>query len=215
MAIITISRGSLSGGRALADCLSARLGYPNVGMEVIQEAAESLGASEEAFRGKYETTPGLWARLTREREVYVLAVQASLADWCTRGDLVYHGLSGQHLLRGLPGILRVRLIAPMEKRIKALLASHPQMSDSEAESFIRKVDQDRIQWVKVMYGVEVTDSRNYDLTINLTRHSLQSACETVVAAVAQPQFQISDEVEEELFAFAAECRDRLSRARGG
>jgi cytidylate kinase len=103
----------------------------------------------------------------------------------------------------------------MDKRIKALLASHPQMSNSEAESFIRKVDQDRIQWVKVMYGVEVTDSSNYDLTINLTRHSLQSACETVVTAVAQPQFQISDEVEEELFAFAAECRDRLSRARGG
>jgi cytidylate kinase len=184
-------------------------------MEVLQEAAESLGASEEAFRGKYETTPGLWARLTREREIYVLAVQASLADWCTRGDLVYHGLSGQHLLRGLPGILRLRLIAPMEKRVKALLASHPQMSDSEAESFIRKVDQDRSQWVKAMYGVEVTDSNNYDLTINLTRHSLQSACETVVTAVAQPRFQITDEVEEELFAFAAECRDRLSRARGG
>jgi cytidylate kinase len=215
VAIITISRGSLSGGRALAECLSARLGYPNVGLEVIQEAAESLGASEEAFRGKYETTPGLWARLTKEREVYVLAVQAALADWCTRGDLVYHGLSGQHLLRGLPGVLRVRLIAPLEKRIKALLASHPQMTGAEAEAFIKKVDQDRSQWVRAMYGVEVTDSFNYDLTINLTRHSLQSACETIVTAVAQPQYQITDEVEEELFAFAAECRDKLSRARGG
>ena len=215
MAIITISRGSLSGGRALAECLSTRLGYPNVGLEVLQEAAESLGASEEAFRGKYETTPGLWARLTHEREKYVLAVKAALADWCTRGDLVYHGLSGQHLLRDLPGILRVRLIAPLENRIQALLASHPQMSAAQAESFIKTVDQDRVRWVRTMYGVEVTDSTNYDLTINLKRHSLESACKTIMVAAAQPRYQITDEVEEELFAFAAECRDRLSRIRGG
>jgi cytidylate kinase len=215
VAIITISRGSLSGGRALAECLSTRLGYPDVGLEVLQEAAESVGASEEAFRGKYETTPGLWARLTHEREKYVLAVKAALADWCTRGDLVYHGLSGQHLLRDLPGILRVRLIAPLEKRIQALLESHPQMSASQAESFIMTVDQDRLRWVRTMYGVEVTDSTNYDLTINLKRHSLESACKTIVVAAAQPRYQITDEVEEELFAFAAECRDRLSRVRGG
>lgn len=94
MAIITISRGSLSGGRALAQCLSASLGYPTVGREVLQEAAEALGATEEAFRGKFETTPGLWGRLTRAREKYVLAVQTALAEWCTRGDLIYHGLSG-------------------------------------------------------------------------------------------------------------------------
>ena len=215
MAIITISRGSLSGGRALAECLSTRLGYPDVGLEVLQEAAESVGASEEAFRGKYETTPGLWARLTHEREKYVLAVRAALADWCTRGDLVYHGLSGQHLLRGAPGTLRVRLIAPLEKRIQALLASHPQMSTAQAEDFIKHVDQDRTRWVRIMYGVEVADSRNYDLTINLKRHSLQSACDTIVTAAAQPQYQITDEVEAELFAFAAECRDRLSRILGG
>jgi cytidylate kinase len=215
VAIITISRGSLSGGRALAECLSARLGYPNVGLEVLKEAAESLGASEEAFRGKYETTPGLWARLTHEREKYVLAVQTALADWCTRGDLVFHGLSGQHLLRDLPGILRVRLIAPLETRVRAVLASHPQMSSAQAESFIKNVDQDRSQWVRVMYGVEVADSNNYDLTINLKRHSIQSACNTIVTATAQPRYQITDDVEEELFAFAAECRDRLSRVRGG
>ncbi|MFH1764763.1 MAG: cytidylate kinase-like family protein [Gemmatimonadota bacterium] len=215
MAIITISRGSLSGGRALAECLSSRLGYPNVGREVLQEAAETLGASEEVFRGKFETTPGLWGRLTHAREKYVLAVQTALAEWCTRGDLVYHGLSGQHLLKGLPGIFRIRLIAPMEIRIKALLESHPMMTVSQAEEFIKDVDLDRSRWVKVMYGADVTDPSLYDLTINLRTHTIESACDTVVTAVAQPRFQITDEVEAEIFAFAAQCRDRLSRAKGG
>ena len=215
MAIITISRGSLSGGRALAECLSSCLGYPKVGREVLQEAADAVGASEEVFRGKFETTPGFWSRLTNAREIYVLAVQTALAEWCTRGDLVYHGLSGHHLLKGLPGIFRIRLIAPMESRIKALLDSHPMMTVSQAEDFIKDVDQDRSRWVKVMYGADVTDPSLYDLTINLRTHTIESACATVVTAVAQPRFQITDEVEAEIFAFAAQCRDRLSRAKGG
>jgi len=215
VAIITISRGSLSGGRALAQCLSARLGYPNVGREVLQEAAETLGASEEAFRGKFETTPGLWGRLTRAREKYVLAVQTALAEWCTRGDLVYHGLSGHHLLKGLPAILRVRLIAPLERRVQALLESHPQMTATQAADFIRDVDQDRARWVKVMYGADVNDPALYDIIISLETHTIESACEVVVAAAGTSRFQITDEVEEEFFAFAAACRDRLTRAKGG
>ncbi len=215
MAIITISRGSLSGGRALAECLSSRLGYPSVGREVLQEAAEALGASEEAFRGKFETTPGLWSRMTHAREKYILAVQAALADWCTRGNLVYHGLAGQHLLEGLPWVLRVRLIAPLEIRVRALLDSHPQMTAPQAEDFIKGVDQDRSRWVKVMYGADVTDARLYDLTITLDTHTIESACETIATAVTLPRFQVTDEVEREIFAFAAECRDRLSRVKGG
>ncbi len=195
--------------------MSSRLGYPSVGREVLQEAAEAVGASEEVFRGKFETTPGLWGRLTHARERYVLAVKTSLAEWCTRGDLIYHGLSGHQLLKGIPGVLKVRLIAPMEMRVQALLETQHQLTASQAEAFIKDVDQDRARWVKVMYGVDVTDPSMHDLTINLRTHTIESACETVATAVAQPQFQITDEVEAELFAFAAECRDRLGREKGG
>ena len=215
MAIITISRGSLSGGRALAQCLSVELGYPTVGREVLQEAAETLGASEEAFRGKFETTPGLWGRLTHAREKYVVAVQTALAEWCTRGDLIYHGLSGHHLLKGLPGVLKVRLEAPMDMRIQALLETHPQMTAAQAEDFIHDVDQDRSRWVKVTYGAYVGDASLYDLTFTLRTHTIESACATIATAAKQPQFQITDEVEAEFFAFAAECRERLKRIKGG
>ena len=214
MAIITISRGSLSGGRALAQCLSASLGYPTVGREVLQEAAEALGATEEAFRGKFETTPGLWGRLTRAREKYVLAVQTALAEWCTRGDLIYHGLSGHHLLKGLPGVLKIRLESPMDMRIQALLETHPHMTPTQAEDFINDVDQDRNRWVNVLYGADPGDASLYDLTLTLRTHTIDSACATIATAVEQPHFQITDEVEAELFAFAAECRERLSWMKG-
>ncbi|MFC1791872.1 AAA family ATPase, partial [Gemmatimonadota bacterium] len=167
------------------------------------------------FRGKFETAPGLWARLRGEREKYVLAVQTALADWCTRGDLVYHGLAGQFLLRGLPGVLRVRLIAPLDQRIRAFIEANPKMTRAQAEAFIHDVDQTRSRWVKVIYGEEIMDTSFYDLIINLRTISLDSACHVLTEAVQQPRFQITDEVEAELFAFAAQCRNRLSRVEGG
>ncbi len=214
MAIITISRGSLSGGKKLAQCLADRLGYPILGREVLQEAAESIGVSEELFRGKFEGAPGFWTRMTHQREKYALAVQTALAEWCTRGDLVYHGVSGQFLLKELPGVLRVRLVAPIEMRTRALRDTHRQMSQSQAEQFIQHVDQERNRWAHLMYGEDVTDPSHYDLTVNLKGLSLDSACATIGEAASQPRFQITDEVETELFHFAARCRERLGRAIG-
>lgn len=214
MAIITISRGSLSGGKALASCLADRLGYPMLGREVLLEAAESLGISEDTFRGKFEAAPSLWSRMTKDREKYILAVQTALAEWCTRGDLVYHGLSGQVLLKDIPGVLRVRLVAPLELRVRAFMESNPLLSHSQAVSFIESVDQDRLRWGQLMYGVDVTDTANYDLTVNLKQLSLDSACATIAEAAAQPRYQITDEMESEIFAFAAKCRENLSRVAG-
>jgi cytidylate kinase len=214
VAIITISRGSLSGGKAVAECLASRLGYPSLGREVLQEAAEQLGVSVENLQGKFETTPGLWGRLTHDRQKYVLAVQTALAEWCTRGNLIYHGLAGQFLLRDLPGVFRVLILAPLEDRIRTLGETHPRMTRTQLEDFIRKVDHERSRWVQVTYGAEVMDTSLYDLTLNLRTLSRESACEVIAMAATQPRYEITAEVETEVFAFAAECRKRLSRILG-
>jgi len=208
--IITISRGTLSGGRAVAQCLAEKLGCLCVGREILQEAAATLGVSEEALSGKFEAPPGRWARLTDERRTYLNAVQAALAEHCAEGSLVYHGLAGQFLLRGLPAVLRVRLIAPLDLRVRALMETHHRMSASAAEEFIHHVDHDRRRWVRLMYGADVEDPSLYDLTVNLQSLSLETVCAVIAELAAQPQYQITDEVKQKLEAFAADCRARLS-----
>lgn len=209
MAIITISRGTLSGGRAVAECLSERLGYRCLAKEILQDAARDLGASAEVVRAKFETTPGLWARLRKDRERYVLAVQCALAEACAEGNLVYHGLAGQFLLRGLPGVLRVRLIAPMEARIRALAEPHHRMGPEAAEDFIRSVDQDRRRWVRLTYGEDVEDPSLYDLTVNLRLLSLDAACAAVADAAGQEAFRDPPGARAAMESFAADCRRRL------
>jgi cytidylate kinase len=209
MPIITISRGTMSGGRAVAECLAERLDCPCVGREVLQQAAESLGASEEIVRAKLQTPPGPWDTVTKERHTYVVAVQTALAGRCVTGRLVYHGLAGQLLLRGLPGVLRVRLIAPMALRVQSLIGHHPHTSHEAAERYIQKVDRQRRRWVRAMYGEEVGDTSLYDLTINLRAISLDTACVMITEMVQQPHYEVTDVVRARLEAFAASCREQL------
>ncbi len=215
MAIITISRGSSSGGRALAERIADALGYPRLGDEVLRAAAARLGVPREVVRGGFETAPGLWARLRRERERYVVAVRAALAEAAEEGRLVYHGLAGQFLLRGLRGVLRVRLIAPLEARVRAVMAADTALDRKAAEEFIRNVDQERRRRVRFMYHADVEDPSLYDLTVNLRTLSLDVACAAVVEATGGERFSITPAVRAELEAFAAASRARLDAVLAG
>jgi cytidylate kinase len=215
VAIITISRGSLSGGRAIAECLGHQLGYPVIAREVLQEAAGRLGVPPEDLQVKFETAPHLWPRISRERKKHALAVRAALAARCTQGDLVYHGLAGQFLLKDLPGVLRVQILAPMEKRILSLLESHPRMTRDQVAVFIKKVDQERDRWVRVMYDAEARDSAHYDLSLNLEKISLESACGAIATTASLPRFAVTPAREREILAFAEDCKRELEEALGG
>jgi cytidylate kinase len=213
--IITISRGTLSGGRRTAECLAETLGYPCIGREILQEAARRIGVPVEDLSEKLEAPPSLFARLTQERKRYLLAVQTALAEYSAAGDLVYHGLAGQFLLKDLPGVLAVRLVAPLDMRVETLTSSHHRMTRNAAEDFIQNVDDERRRWVKLMYEVDVEDASLYDLTVNLEFISLETACVVIAEAARQPQYEVTAEVKSRLEAFARECRERLVQMGGG
>jgi cytidylate kinase len=211
MPIITVSRGSMSGGKTLAECISGTLRIPCLGREILVNAAAKLGVPEEVLAKKMEQGPGLWDRLTLERRIYVVAVQASLAEEIINGDLVYHGLAGQLLLRNAPAVLRVRLIAPIESRIRTVM-EHQGLSRQAADQYIKDVDENRIRWTRFIYGVDLQNPQIYDVLINLEKMSIPSACDIVVEAAKKPEFQITEKVRTELADFALACRVKVMLA---
>ena len=201
MPLITISRGSMSGGKDLAECISATLDCPCIGREILIDAASKLGVPQQILAKKMEKGPGLWDRLTLERRIYVVAVQAALAEHIVSGNLVYHGLAGHMLLRGLPAVLRIRLIAPLEVRIQKVMENQ-KISRQTAEHYIHDVDEDRVRWTRFIYDVDVRDSRLYDLIINLEGMAISTACRAVLEIVKQPEFEINESVRARLADFA-------------
>jgi cytidylate kinase len=215
VAIITISRGTLTGGRVTAQCLADQLDYPCVGREILVEAAEKIGVSEQAIQQGFERPPKLLERsLSRERRIYRLAVQTALAERCLDGKLVYHGLAGQFLLDRVEGVIRIRLIAPMSMRVRALMAEHRYSTVRAAEKFVRRADHARRRWVKHMYGEDVEEPSRYELTLNLEAVSLDAACAIIAELAQQPQYQVTEERKQALRAFVDERRRELSALLG-
>jgi cytidylate kinase len=211
MPIITISRGSMSGGRALADCVAAAVDAPCVGRELVVEAAARLGVTEEVLSQKLEKSPGLWERMTHERRIYVAALQAALAEQVVSGHLVYHGFADHLLLTGVPAVLRVRLIAPMATRVRAVMEQH-RLAREAAERYIDEVDEDRVRWARFIYGVDLRDPAHYDVTLNLDVLTVASACAAVVDIAKRPEFTVTREVTKQLANFALACRVRVALA---
>lgn len=207
MAIITISRGSLSGGAQLAYCLGQRLNCKVISREVIVEAAKKYGVSEDELAAGLSSPPGLWDRLRHQRQRYILAIQAALAEMVQEGSVIYHGHGGQFLLKDLSRVVKLRLIAPMEYRIRIAMAEM-KLSREAAIRHIEAVDQKRVKWVRLLYGVEWTDPALYDVVINLEHMSIETACELVADLVGRQEFRRTPELVQERNDFALATRIR-------
>jgi cytidylate kinase/osmotically-inducible protein OsmY len=188
MPIITISRGSLSGGKMLAQQLGARLGFSVISREVIIEAAQEYGVSEEDIVKGLESPPGLWERLVGRKERYILAIRATLTEKVESGNAIYHGIAGQLLLKEVPNVIKVRLIAPLDQRIRAAMAQGS-TSREEAIKQIHTADMLRAQWVRRMYNAEWNDPSLYDLVVNLEHMDLHTATELVVGLAKSKEFE--------------------------
>jgi cytidylate kinase len=212
MAIITISRGTMSGGEALAGTLSKRLGWPAVGREMIKEAANTFNLSENLLAEQLEKMPGLFRKYTSERGLYLMALQSALIERALKGNFIYHGLAGHLLLKDMPQVLKIRLIAPMEYRVRQLVEKK-QMSREDASNHIKQVDRQRREWTRWLYDVDWSDPALYDAVFNLNSLPLELIAELICKTVEAPLFQDSQKHRQALNQFHLANQVRMSLAR--
>jgi hypothetical protein len=136
--------------------------------------------------------PAFLSRFNHRRYIYLALVQAALIEEVESGSAVYHGLAGHLLLKGVPGLLRVRIIAPLEFRIR-MAGERMNLGRKETLEHIEKIDRDRQEWTKFLYGVEWGDPSLYDLVVNLESISLEQACGMVAALVQDGGFAFTPE----------------------
>jgi cytidylate kinase len=211
MSVITISRGSFSGGKILAECLSRRLGYRCIDRDVIVERAAAYGVSQDDIREAMEKPPGFLDRFKHKRYLYLALVQAALAEEVRSGRAIYHGLAGHLLLKGGHPILRTRIIAPMEFRIQTV-QERLKYSRNAAIAYIEKVDQDRRKWTQFLYGVDWGDPSLYDLVLNLEYVTIEEACRMISSLVIERRFEFTPECQQKMEDLALGSRVRADLA---
>lgn len=189
MAIIMISRGTLSGGKALAERVADRLGYPCLSRaETVRETIDKFGISEKEMISAINEPPPFWQQVHRRRISFIKAFSAVLMEHIKGENLVYHGHVGHLMLGPVSHVLRVRVIADMEFRIKGAM-TRKNLGREEAIAHINKIDRQRDKWTRFLYDVEWKDASLYDVLFNLEHLSVDVAADAIVHMAGMDAFK--------------------------
>lgn len=183
-----ISRGTFSGGKAVAEELAARLNYPCISNEVIYDAAEEFGVPEQRLNIVLQEPPRAWRQRPGRRLAHMNFVRAALLKRASSGNLVYHGYAGHLLLPEVSHVIRVRIIADMAYRIKAAMQTEG-LTKRQALEEIKQLDNKAMKWTQALYGVQWQDPALYDLVLNLNAMEIPSAVDLIVHTTQLPDFQ--------------------------
>lgn len=205
MAIITISRGSFSMGKAVAEGVAEKLGYAVISRDLLLDASERFQIPEIRLTRAIHDAPGILERLRHSKQSYIAYIRAALAERICTDNVVYHGLAGHLLLKGIPGVLKVRITADLERRVANEVAREG-ISAQEARELILRDDQQRRGWTKSLHGADPWDSNLYDLVIRIDRLSVDDAVDFICRAAGSDGFRITPKELQMMKDLALACR---------
>ncbi len=197
MGIITISRGSYSKGEQIAEKLASKLGYECISKDLILEASEHFNVPEVKLTKALHDAPSFFDRFTHNKEKYVAFIHETLLEHIQNDNIVYHGLAGHYLLRGIPNVLRVRIITDMEDRIKEEM-TRENISKEEAVHILRADDAERQKWSEFLYETDPNDPVLYDIILHIDQLSVDDAVKILSDVSQHDCFKTNSETWEKI-----------------
>jgi cytidylate kinase len=188
MSIITISRGSYSRGKEVAEKVAAALGYECISRDILLEASEQFNIPEIKLVRAIHDAPSILERFTYGKERYVSYIKAALLKHIQKDNVVYHGLAGHFFLQDIPHVLKVRIIADLEDRVAEEM-KRENISAAEARHILKKDDDERRRWSLQVFGMDTWDPMLYDMVIHIKLITVDDAVDMIRCAVQLPHFQ--------------------------
>ena len=182
MAVITISRQMGSLGTEIAQGVAAKLQYKYLDKEGMEQGLADHGLSGPEVEKYDEKSPPFWANWQNQGQKFFNAMQIVIYEAAREGNVVIVGRGGQVLLKGIPGVLHVRIIAPLQDRIQRLMAKG-QESEKELSRIVKQSDRESGGFVRGFLDADWESSELYDLTINTRYLSSDLSVDMIVHAI--------------------------------
>ena len=204
MSIITISRGSHTHGKEIAEEVAKRLNYDCVSREVILEASDRFNIPEIKLEQAIHDAPSIFERIGRGKQSYIAFYQSALTKRAKRDNLVYHGLAGHIFLSGISHLLKVRIIADLSMRVGTKM-QREHLGEEEARALLLKDDHERRDWTRRLYDVDPWDSSLYDLVICIEKITVEDAVDSICRVAGLEQFKATRESQRKMEDLALAC----------
>jgi len=191
MAIITISRGSYSKGKEIAESLARRLGYECISRDILIEASEHFNVPEVKLIRALHDSPSFLDRFSHGKEKYVAFIREAFLEHIRNDNIVYHGLAGHFFIRDVQNVLKCRIIARIEDRVREEI-DREHISEEKARYILRKDDEERRKWGMALYGIDTWDPSLYDMVLHIDSLKVSDAVDILADAAQRPCFQLTD-----------------------
>jgi cytidylate kinase len=188
MSIIAISRGSYSRGSEVASRVAEVLGYKCISREILIHASNTFNIPEIKLIHAIHDAPSFLDRISHGKERYISYIRTALLRAVQWDNVVYHGFAGHFFLQGIPHVLKVRIIAELEDRIREEMLQED-VTAERARNTIMRDDEERRKWGLSLYGIDMGDPDLYDMVVHLKTLKVTDVAKIITDAVKLPPFQ--------------------------
>jgi cytidylate kinase len=188
MPIVTISRGSYSRGKEVAEKLAKKLDFECVSRDIILETCSEFNIPEIKLIRALHDAPSVLERFQHGKERYLSFYRYALLKHVQKDNVIYHGLAGHYILRDIPHVLKVRIIADMDDRVQEEM-KREKISAEKALYILKKDDEERRKWGLQVHGTDTWDSRLYDMVLHIGTLTVDDAVQILYETVQKPIFQ--------------------------
>lgn len=193
---VAISREVGAGGSSIARALGERMGWKVYDQELLEHIAQSLHTKvkwlaeldEHHVSWLQELIEGI-GQFPRVREnTYIRQLVDTLFKIAAEGHAIVVGRGGAQVLPP-PTTLRVRLVAPLEDRVR-MIAAQRNFSLGQAERYIHEHDLHRVTFVLEHFQRDPSDPLGYDIILNTSRFSIAECVELIAESARVMQARL-------------------------
>jgi hypothetical protein len=167
MTIVAMGREMGSRGKAVAEGVAAGLDASVVHYEIIDHLGDRTRIRKSHVVRLLEEGDDLERPLTPEDTLPTILSATEILDIASIPEsVVLRGWGGVALLRGILHVVRVRITAPLETRVRNLMASVKQPNEERIREEIRLFDEAHAAVMRRHFGVDYRDPSLYDLVLD-------------------------------------------------
>ena len=209
MPVITISRQFGSGGDAIGKRVCEALGYSYFDKNLMAQVASEAGISEsdivdfsedtykmrgflDRLLGRRRSAADAWTGHAAQRALPVEAldeahsvhlIKDTIIEAHKHDNVVIVGRGGQAILREQPGVLHVRIVAPLGARVLRVQSAE-NVSLDEATARVNRRDEAAAAYLERFYDIDWDNPLLYHLIINTGKWETEDAVQIILNALA-------------------------------
>jgi len=198
MAILTVCRESGAHGEEIAKSVAEKLGYEYVAREAIFEEIRAYGENWLKWgREMDDHKPSLWERFDLSFAGFVALKESIMLQHATKNNVVLMGRGGNWMLSDVPHALRIRIMAPMDKRVQNVVKKEA-IDTETAREMLEEADEERSAYLKAIYHKDWTKSKYYDVVFDTGKLSDDEVVTMIIDELKAKDKKLTPKAQEKL-----------------